>query len=131
MNLPRISYERNFAQVWINRVCLYYSYTILVAFQVRGERPVVRQNVWSRKTGQHLNDIDRGRDDLEAVRRRVDETTFNWRFGLEAVPAMQEPLPVDCLRMDPGALADWLADQDRGIEEQMIRRMYEREIKGE
>ena len=84
MELPEISsygdYSNNYGvhtlQVtlpWLD-LTLYYSYKTLVAFKHNG-RQHVRENVWGRTTGKHLNWIDNKRK-----QDRISEDEFNKRW---------------------------------------------------
>lgn len=51
---------RNFNEVSIGNVDLYFSYETVVGFRAPGYGLVVCENVWSTTTGKHLNWLDGG-----------------------------------------------------------------------
>ena len=55
--LPSLRIERspNLVSVWVDGVRYWFSFETCVAFRVSGEERVVSENVWSAKTGRHLN----------------------------------------------------------------------------
>jgi hypothetical protein len=65
--------QPNFTRVVIGDLGLYWSYTTLVAIRFGGEVPVVRRNEWGMTTGRHLNNIDGGSKDAQALRVGEDE----------------------------------------------------------
>lgn len=50
----------NFNEVTVGRILYYFSYDTIVGFQVGGNRPVVRENIWGPTTGKHINRIRPG-----------------------------------------------------------------------
>ena len=54
----------------VNKVIYYFSYKTLVAFEHVSTGLVIRENIWSRTTGKHLNWIDKDKS------KRVNTETF-------------------------------------------------------
>jgi hypothetical protein len=66
---------RNTAEVTVGKLTVWFSYETPIAFQVEGQRQVVRENSWGQTTGKHINQIDQGdRKD------RVGKNEFEARF---------------------------------------------------
>lgn len=68
--MPTIQRETNYTVVQVGIITFWFSYDTCIAFQVQGQEPVVRQNVWGATTGKHLNRVS---DDKA---NRVDKDTF-------------------------------------------------------
>jgi hypothetical protein len=92
--------------VEIGPLTVWFSYTTPVAFQVDGERRVVRRNNWGPTTGSHLNAIDRSshgdRVSGEEFSRLLHEKIARYFFPRD--------LDADCPAY---VVADWL--EDRGL----------------
>lgn len=69
---PTVDYSANTCCVEIGNYTLWYSYKTLIAFNVPGHPRVVCENVWTKMTGKHLNEIDGG-----TQKERVDKATFD------------------------------------------------------
>jgi hypothetical protein len=90
---PRLSYygaasepKTNAIKLEVGLVTLWFSYTGVVAFQVKGFPRVVHQNNWSTTTGSHLDLIDGGGRDAE--RRRVNKAEFERQWNERVAPLM-------------------------------------------
>lgn len=57
MMLPSLRTEpaRDLVSVWVGGVRYWFSFDTCIAFRFPGEERVVSENVWSAKTGRHLN----------------------------------------------------------------------------
>ena len=64
----------NFVHVTVGNVGVWFSYNTMIAFRV-GNNLLIHENIWSRTTAKHLNQI-RGRNGHDKIRRDVNETEF-------------------------------------------------------
>ena len=74
MNIGIEQIRPNFTKINIGTITVWFSYDTPIAFRESGER-VVRENIWSTTTGNHLNAIDGGTKEAKA--RRVSSDEFN------------------------------------------------------
>lgn len=68
-----IKISNNSSSVEIGKLELYFSYETVVGFRHPSTGLVVSENVWSRATGKHLNDIDGGRKQCRTPYKEFQE----------------------------------------------------------
>jgi len=77
MMLPALRQERspNLVSVWVDGVRYWFSFESCIAFRVSGEERVISENVWSAKTGRHLNLVGPKSDRIphEEFLRRLEQ----------------------------------------------------------
>lgn len=75
-----------FTQVTFGPLTVWFSYETLVAFQMRGEPVVVRENTWGATTGKHLAQIDGG--GIDSKKNRLPYDLFAEEFAYQTKGVM-------------------------------------------
>lgn len=71
----------NLTKVVIGPLTLWFSYETLIAFQMRSEKLIVRENDWGATTGKHLAQIDGG--GIDNKKNRLPYDLFAQEFAYQ------------------------------------------------
>lgn len=83
--IPTIQTDGKLTSVYTANMTLWFSYETLIAFRIGAEK-VVSENVWTKTTAKHLNEIDRGD---KASRVKHDVFLAKWKELTENKPMPQ------------------------------------------
>jgi hypothetical protein len=87
MNIELNNHMPNFNSVVIGSLKLYFSYKTIIGFTDHGNI-IVCENIWSKTTGKHLNQIDpshSNRLDYQLFQSKLNEVLSHYNFPFSQV----------------------------------------------